>query len=120
MKLALSFPAFLFVACQTSTPPLAPPPLDASALGVACPTGSPAGMSACTTMQQQNCQEGSDPCCASSMDKVTAIRLIVPTMCPPTGDCIVSSAWCATATSPAEVVAKCGSSCTATLNSKRK
>ena len=107
--------ALLLAACPQSSPVVPVPDSgDASALGPSPPTmGTSACQSACATMQQQNCREGSDLYCPGTMAKVEGDRLIVPTMCPSGPGCTVTCSWCATAKTSAEVVAKCGSSCTA-------
>jgi hypothetical protein len=106
--------ALVLVGCpKDDVPPLAPPTLDATDGAIL--TGSPACANACAVMGAY-CREGRDPSCAHSMTAVEADRLIAPAVCPPvngqpTTGCTVTCAWCATASSNAEVVAKCGSSC---------
>lgn len=108
------------LACPPPAPPGPVPPdaSDASALGESAPAppGSPACAAACATMGAW-CSEGRDPYCASTMTRVEADRLIVPRVCPNTSfgvpgvGCTMTCAWCAKATSGAEVTAFCASSC---------
>lgn len=124
MRMLVSACAFLVasmfaVACPPPAPP-APVGPDASDGGSAvlgeaapAPSGSPACTSACAVMGTW-CAEGRDTFCPSTMTRVEADHLIVPTVCPPgQAGCVVTCAWCATSTSAADVGSKCASSCTA-------
>ena len=116
MRFAVLIPlVVLLTACPQQPITPSPDASDASAMGehAASPPGpaTPACVTACTTMQQRGCKEGYDPYCGSTMTKVESDRLIVPTMCPGDAGCSVTCSWCATAKNAAEVVQKCGSSC---------
>jgi hypothetical protein len=109
----------LLVVVSVGCPPPVTPTPDASdaaaSLGEASAPGQPSAscIGACSVIAKYGCKEGLDPYCAGDLTKVEADRLIVPAWCPTTAGCTVTCAWCATASSPADVVARCGSSCTA-------
>ena len=107
----------VLLALASCAPPIAPPPPDTSTLAPSPPSaGTTSCDVACTNMAQVGCAEGSSPYCQGAMAKVQADRLIVVSQCPPDAGgvtCFVTCDWCRTATTPAEVVARCGSSCSA-------
>ena len=111
--------AILLMGCPEPPPPVPPPLPDSSdaALGVPDVASQPVPGSnacdvACMNMQQRGCREGFSPYCPGVMSKIEADRLIAPTMCQAATGCAMTCTWCSTAKTPAEVVAKCASSCT--------
>jgi hypothetical protein len=98
-----------------SSPPVSPVDAsDAAALGLPdmapIPPSTPACQSACANLQRW-CKEGSDPLCPTTLAKEEADRLVVPTDCPAGAGCSMTCAYCAKASTAAEAVARCATSC---------
>ena len=71
---------------------------------------------ACADMAAVGCAEGASPYCPGNMAKIEGLRITAATECRPdagAAGCFVTCDWCRTAKTSAEVVARCGSSCSA-------
>jgi hypothetical protein len=112
-KLAL---LLILAGCSGCPSPVAPPVQDAGLAPSPPSAGTGPCDLACADMAAVGCAEGASAYCPGAMAKVQADRLIVVSQCPPDAGgitCFVSCDWCRTARTPAEVVARCGSSCSA-------